>query len=74
VTRELKLRERGRVSWGGVVKSGGGSRPFLGAGGREGPSIGRGIREQPAAGIKGGMNSGCKSRLRPGLRRDNGRP
>jgi hypothetical protein len=31
VTGELELRERGRVNWGGVVKSGGGSRPFIGA-------------------------------------------
>jgi hypothetical protein len=62
------------VSWGGVVKSGGGSRPFIGAGGREGLSTGRGIQERPAAGIKGGMNSGCKSRLRLGFRRGNSRP
>jgi hypothetical protein len=53
-TGELELRERGRVSWAGVVKSGGGSHPFIGAGGREGPSTGRGIQERPAAGIKGG--------------------
>jgi hypothetical protein len=38
------------VSWGGVVKSGGGSRPFIGAGGREGLSTGRGIQERPARG------------------------
>jgi hypothetical protein len=36
VTGELELRERGRVSWGGMVKSGGGSRPFTGAGGERG--------------------------------------
>jgi hypothetical protein len=43
------------VNWGGVVKSGGGSRPFIGAeGGGGGPSPRRGIRERPAAGIKGG--------------------
>jgi hypothetical protein len=71
-TWEHRLRERGRVSWEGAVKSGVVLTFYRGRGGR---APGRGIQERPTAGIKGrGGNSECKSQLWPGLRRDNGRP
>jgi hypothetical protein len=48
------------VSWGGVVKSGGGSRPFIGAGGERGRAPGEEFRNGRRRGLKGGINSGCK--------------
>jgi hypothetical protein len=43
-------------------------------GGERGRAPGEEFRNDRQRGLKGGMNSGCKSRLRSGLRRGNGRP